>query len=304
MKVITRVVLLLGVALLLTACGRGDAFEIPAGSDVTIEKRDGVEVRGTLVRVGADQVVLESPGAGRTEIPRAEIRRLTAVSITTSRPDPISPPEAADRPDADGTTALEAESDKGEPDGPVARMVTRAAEYRAVTIPSGTLLPAALQSPVASDASGTEDAVRATLRRPVVVNGIEALPAGTTLHGNVVNAERPGRVKGRASVSFRFNRVQAPVDGRIALTSAPITRIAPATKKKDAAKIGAGAAGGAIVGGLLGGGDGAAKGAAVGGAAGTGVVLSTRGEEVRLATGTPLSVRLTAPLTVRVPVKP
>jgi hypothetical protein len=89
----------------------------------------------------------------------------------------------------------------------------------------------------------------------------------------------------------------------MAIRTATVTRVAPGTKKKDAAKIGAGAAGGAIIGGLIGGGDGAAKGAAVGGGAGTAVVLSTRGKEVRLGVGADLSVRLTAPLTVRVPVK-
>ena len=40
--------------------------------------------------------------------------------------------------------------------------------------------------------------------------------------------------------------------------------------------------------------------AAIGGAAGTGVVLGTRGKEIRLEPGTPVSVRLSAPLTVRV----
>ncbi len=103
---------------------------------------------------------------------------------------------------------------------------------------------------------------------------------------------------------MRFTRIDPPGDGeRLKIQSAPIAREAEATKKQDAAKIGGGAAGGAIIGGLLGGGDGAAKGAAVGGAAGTGVVLSTRGKEVRLGPGTDLSVRLTAPVTVRVPVR-
>ncbi len=47
---------------------------------------------------------------------------------------------------------------------------------------------------------------------------------------------------------------------------------------------------------------GAAKGAAIGGGAGTAVVLSTRGNDVRMGAGTPLSVKVTAPLTIRVPV--
>jgi hypothetical protein len=42
---------------------------------------------------------------------------------------------------------------------------------------------------------------------------------------------------------------------------------------------------------------------AIGGAGGTGVVLATRGKEVRLAAGTPVSVKLTRPLTVRVPAR-
>jgi hypothetical protein len=58
-----------------------------------------------------------------------------------------------------------------------------------------------------------------------------------------------------------------------------------------------------VIGGILGGGDGAAKGAAIGGGAGTAAVLATRGQEVRLGAGTPVSVKLTAPLTVRVAVK-
>jgi len=60
-----------------------------------------------------------------------------------------------------------------------------------------------------------------------------------------------------------------------------------------------GAAGGAIIGGILGGGSGAAKGAAIGGAGGTGVVLATKGKEVRLGPGAAITTRLTAPLTVR-----
>jgi hypothetical protein len=38
----------------------------------------------------------------------------------------------------------------------------------------------------------------------------------------------------------------------------------------------------------------------IGGGAGTGVVLATRGKDVRLGKGAALSVRLTAPVTIRV----
>jgi hypothetical protein len=71
-------------------------------------------------------------------------------------------------------------------------------------------------------------------------------------------------------------------------------------KGEDATKIGIGAGAGAVIGGLLGGKDGAAKGAAIGGAGGTGVVLATRGKEMRLAPGADVTSQLSAPLTVRV----
>ena len=86
---------------------------------------------------------------------------------------------------------------------------------------------------------------------------------------------------------------------RYDIATAPLSHQAPATKGEDATKIAVGAGAGAAIGALLGGGDGAAKGAAIGGAGGTGVVLATRGEEVRVGSGTSVTTRLTAPVTVR-----
>jgi hypothetical protein len=189
----------------------------------------------------------------------------------------------------------------GAPTAAAAPAPERAPEYRELTIPSGTVLAVDLQTAVGSDTSQVEDPVRGTLRRAVTVDGVQALPVGTVLTGHVTHAERSARVKGLAQIALRFTRVEPPGDSeRVAIQTGVISREAAATKKQDAAKIGGGAVGGAIVGGIIGGGDGAAKGAAIGGAAGTGVVLSTRGKEVRLGPGADLSVRLTAPVTIRV----
>lgn len=176
------------------------------------------------------------------------------------------------------------------------------AAYRTVTIPAGTVLTVRLNTPVASDTSRVEQRVDGTLARDVRVGGVEALGAGATLRGTVTNAERSGRVKGRANVAFKFDHIAA--NGTVyPVSTRTISRVAPGTKKRDAATIGLPAAGGAIVGGIIGGGDGAVKGGVIGGAAGTAAVLSTRGKEVRLARGTTVSVRLASPLTVRVPMR-
>ena len=280
------------LALSIAGCSRGDSLEIPTGSQVTVEKKDGVTVSGKLLEVRPEHVVLEGRLGAQTEVRRADIRSIAAA------PAPGQPEEKPDPVATTGETAASAPPNR--PDPPTARVP----EYREVTIPAGTVLSVALQTAVASDTSSPEDPVRGTLRRAVRIDGVEALPAGTALFGHVTSAKRSAKVKGRASLAFRFNQVDPPGDSeRVALRSNTITTVAAATKKEDAAKIGGGAAGGAIIGGILGGGDGAAKGAAIGGAAGTGVVLGTRGKEVRLDVGLPVSVRLTAPLTVRVPVR-
>ena len=190
-----------------------------------------------------------------------------------------------------------------EPPAPAA--VARTGEvpvYREFTLPVGTTLPLELKSTIASDVSEVEDTVRATLRNAVTVDGLEVLPAGTELVGHVTEAERAGRVKGRARLAFQFTSLR--YDGeRKSLRTDPIVQEAEATKGEDATKIGIGAGAGAIIGAVVGGKSGAAKGAAIGGAAGTGAVMATRGKEVRLEPGTDIPVRLAAPLAIRVRVE-
>jgi hypothetical protein len=174
-----------------------------------------------------------------------------------------------------------------------------AVQFTEVTIPSGTTLRLSLQSGVASDSSRVEEPVRATLRSPVAINGQVVLPAGSEVRGVVTDAEESGRVKGRARIAMRFNSVRANGETYDIRTSG-YAQEAAATKKQDAEKIAIGAGAGAALGAILGGGSGAAKGAAIGGAGGTGVVLATKGKEVRLGPGAAITTRLTAPVTVRV----
>src|SRR5688500_13958652 len=170
---------------------------------------------------------------------------------------------------------------------------------RAVMIPAGTTLRPGLGTGLATDTAKVEDAVTATLRQPLSVDGEVVLPAGTVLHGVVTNVERPGRVKGRARLSYHFTRMVADGTGYSVRTAA-VGHEGEATKSEDATKIGVAAGAGAVIGGILGGGDGAAKGAAIGGAAGTGTVLATRGRDLKVAPGANIATTLTAPVTVRV----
>ena len=293
------------IATLVASVGCSDgrsALEVKPGSAVTLQTKDGVTVSGRLIEVKPEHLVVETR-TGRTEVRRAEVTALKTDSALNDVAVPaVQPVGSAGRRPGDAVVPAVNAGDAPRADGDDAnRRASRVPEYREVTLPAGTVLPVELTTRVGSEISSVEDAVRGTLRRPVVVGGVQAFPAGTAVIGHVTAAERSARVKGRARIAFRFTTIDPPGDAeRLTMRSDTVSRLAPATKKQDAAKIGGGAAGGAIIGAIIGGGDGAAKGAAIGGAAGTGVVLSTRGKEVTLPAGTPVSVRLAAPLTVRV----
>ena len=180
--------------------------------------------------------------------------------------------------------------------GIVERMATRE-----VTVPAGTQLPIILDTGVASNASRVEQPVRAHLSRDVRLDNEVTIPAGSELYGNVTAVRRAGKVKGRSYIALRFTTFVPRGSGeRYSVDTGRVARTGRATKRKDAMKIGVPAAGGAAVGALIGGKKGALIGAGAGGGAGTAVVLSTRGEDVGIRRGAPLTLRLATPVTMRV----
>lgn len=233
-----------------------------------------------------------------TSAPVADSGQPPAAGGDTAPPQgPASAPGAAGTaPSATRGTAPEAPAAPGAPPAPAAP------RFAEVTLAAGTELPLRLDSALASDESAVEDPVRASLRRDIVVDERAVLPAGTNVAGVVTGVQRSAKVKGRASLAFRFTTLSLD-DETYDIRTSSVARRAQGTKRKDAAKIGIGAGAGAVIGGIVGGGKGAAVGTAVGAGTGTGVVLATRGDEVRLAAGTPVTVKLTEPLTLRVPLR-
>jgi len=249
------------------ACNQPATVEnVPLGSDVQLTRQDGALVEGKL-KARDERVVKVEVGPVTRSVPRSEIADVRVVDVGTK---PAEPPPAA--------------------------------KFREYTVPEGTKLSLELVTPVNSETSRVEDAVEATLESPVMVGGVEVVPAGARVRGTVSSVAPAGKVKGRASVALRFSDLRSgddnyPIDARFAMT-------APATKKDDAMKIGIPAAGGAIIGAIIGGKKGAAIGAGVGAGGGTAAVLMTPGKEVALSSGTRIAVALDQPIEVRVPVRP
>lgn len=166
-----------------------------------------------------------------------------------------------------------------------------------VEVPAGTILELELLTALDSSVSRPGDEIQAKTLAPVYVEGDLVLGAGAYVEGRVTDAEPSGRVKGRSRIAFTFDRLRTPSGTRKIRTSY-VEQQAESGKKKDAAVIGGAAGVGAVVGGIIGGKKGAAIGATIGGAGGTGVVLTTKGEEIRLPAGTAVNVRLDEPVVI------
>jgi hypothetical protein len=161
-----------------------------------------------------------------------------------------------------------------------------------ITIPDGAALSLALETALSSAASRSGDLVVARLAEGVRVGERVVAPAGSEVRGRVTAAVPSGRVKTRARLAFAFDTLV--LEGKEhSIGTGPIDITAGSTHKKDAATIGIGAGAGALIGAIAKGGKGAAVGTLIGGAAGTGVVLTDTGKEIRLGTGTRVTVRLT-----------
>jgi len=167
-------------------------------------------------------------------------------------------------------------------------------------VPAGTPLAIVLDTPVSSATSQAEDTVKGHVANAVDVGGMTTIPKGSQVSGTVVEAAPSGKVKGRALIALRFNRVIV-ANTPYTIRTARIVREAEATKGEDAKKVGIGAGAGAVIGAIAGGKKGAAIGGAVGAGAGGGAVLATKGKEVSLGSGVTVRTTIEEPVKINAP---
>ena len=187
--------------------------------------------------------------------------------------------------------------------GVIGRVMGQEARLR-VTIPAGTRLRLALETPLSSETARAGDGFSAESTSPVRIEGIEAVPSGVRFSGSVTEAAAAKDSEGRGRMTLALESVQLPDGSRVSLRTRPLVLRAPTTKKKDAGIVGGLAAAGAVVGGILGGKGGAVGGAVVGGGAGVAVVATDKGREVALGSRATLSLEVAEAFQVSRPKAP
>jgi len=191
-------------------------------------------------------------------------------------------------------------SDTGGTAGQSSSQVEKAIQETAPeeTLVAGTTIRASLEHALSTDSTVPGDTFTMKVVDPVRIGDKTVIPIGSTIKGVVVESVRSGRVKGLAHMTLRFTELTLPNGKSFPFQAASVSRVAPATKKRDTMMIGGGAGAGALIGAIAGGGKGAAIGALAGGGAGTGLVLVTRGKETGFASGTTMNLKLTESLKV------
>lgn len=169
-----------------------------------------------------------------------------------------------------------------------------------VNVPAGTSIPLQLGSAITTKSAKVGDSFDTIVTQDIVVDGKNAIPAGSRVRGTVSQVYSGSKnIGGQPSITLQFNQLLL-ADGQVVPISGQLKQAGRSDKGMDAAKIGGGALAGAVLGHQVdGGGAGKIIGGLIGAGAGAAAAKNT-GAEVELAQDTPLTIQLGGPVEVTV----
>ncbi len=180
-----------------------------------------------------------------------------------------------------------------------------------IVVPAGTQLPLVLHNAITTRSNQPGDPTYLETTFPIIVGDRIVIPAGSYVSGEIIEAKRPGKVKGRGELMIRLNTLILPNGYATKFDAIPTGagtgandtvdeegRIKGDTdKSSDVGTVITTTGAGVGLGGLATGSRaGAGVGAAAGAAAGLLWTLFTRGPELEMPRGTSLDIMLDRPL--------
>jgi type IV secretion system protein VirB10 len=175
-----------------------------------------------------------------------------------------------------------------------------------VLIPTGTRIGVTLENGISTATAKPGDSVYFRTSFPITINNKVVVPVGSYLRGEVSDAKRPGRVKGKGELRLRLNTMIFPNGYTVDMNAEPHSTdsgsntktdsegkiTGPGGKGADAEKVATATIAGAGIGAIAGGGKGAGIGAGTGGLVGLAAVLLSRGPEAQLPRGSSMDLIL------------
>ncbi len=131
------------------------------------------------------------------------------------------------------------------------------------SIPAGTILHCRVTQTLTTKLNYQGDAFAATVSEPVLVNGREAIPVGSTLEGRIAQMDKPGRIKGVGQMRLTVEQLRFPDGRNLPLSAVLMTAYGaenakvvgseglvkgPSSRVPDMQEIGGGTAGGTLLG--------------------------------------------------------
>ena len=174
-----------------------------------------------------------------------------------------------------------------------------------IMVPSGTRVGVVLQNGISTRSAKAGDSVYLQTSFPITSNNRIVIPVGSYLRGELLEAKRPGRIKGRGEFRMRLDTLILPNGYTVDLRAAPRSADSGGKETMDSeGKVTGGGNKGQKVGTVVsttatGAGigaiatrtpKGAGIGAGIGAAAGLAAVLLTRGPEAELPRGSTMDV--------------
>ena len=244
-----------------------------------------------------------APRPERRAAPRTQPARRPAAIRASTTPIPAAEPPIEQPPQASPAADVLASSAErgGIPERATAEPV-RPSEpaFEEIVLPAASVIGLELETAVTSERAQLEDRVEARVTRDVYADGRLAIPAGSKVTGSVTMVERGGKVKERARLGVRFHTLVLANGRQIPLRTETILREGESPANESSRKIGGAAIGGAVLGAILGGGKGAIAGATAGAAGGTAAVMAGGRNAATLASGSIVTVKLSAPASFEV----
>ncbi len=175
--------------------------------------------------------------------------------------------------------------------------------FHKVVIPPGTLINVRLIDSINSDTDHVGQAFKASMVSPVMLENETVIPRNADVYVKLVAVKAAGNMTGTSELRVQLDRIFIDKKSYVVESNTYVQTGASQTQK-TAKTIGIGTAIGAAIGAIGGGRKGAVIGAGAGAGAGTAVEAATKGEQVRIASESPLTFRLESPVEVTLPVKP